>query len=168
LELPLGGQPRIELAVRMPARQVVEEIERDTDILGCRAEMRVKLGDVPRLGNDKFLLLRALGVRRPQERLRCRAGHAECCPALEQFAPSDVHRMHLPRWIRVRLMVATALYGDGYSAVASACQGCRDARSLRRNSSSLVVRKLRLLEDKINPEGIGIRVAFNVAREANP
>ena len=33
---------------------------------------------------------------------------------------------------------------------------------------TLVVRKLRLLEDKINPEGIGSRVAFNVAREANP
>src|SRR5215470_10891815 len=124
----------------MPARQVVEEIERDADILGGRAEMRVKLGDVPRLGNDKLLLLRALGLRRPPERLRCRAGHAECCPALEQLAPSDIHRMHLPRWSRVPFMVATALCGDGYSAVASACQLSRCAHPSRPSRLSRAAR----------------------------
>jgi hypothetical protein len=79
----------------VPARQIVEEIERDTDVLGRRAEVRVELGDVARLGGDELLLLGGLGLRRAGERLRQRAGHAERCRALEQLATSDFHGMHL-------------------------------------------------------------------------
>jgi len=59
---------------------------------------------------------------------------------------------------------------------------CQAARARPSNSSSNplaswsnpvgdsnhCVRKLRLVEDKINPRTVGSRVAFNVAREANP
>jgi len=54
----------------MPARQVVEEIERDADVLRRGAEVRVELGDVARLGGDELLLLGGLGMRRAPERLR--------------------------------------------------------------------------------------------------
>ena len=46
LELPLGGEPGVELAVRMPARQVVEEVEGHPDVVRRGAEVRVELGDV--------------------------------------------------------------------------------------------------------------------------
>ena len=64
LELPLGGQAGVELAVRVPARQVVEEVERDADVVRRRAEVRVELGDVAALGGDQLLLLGGLGLRR--------------------------------------------------------------------------------------------------------
>src|SRR6516164_5335316 len=75
----------------MPARQVVEEIERDADVLRRGAEVRVELGDVARLGGDELLLLGGLGMRRAPERLRQSAEHPNPCRALEQFAPSDRH-----------------------------------------------------------------------------
>ncbi len=47
-ELPLGGEPGVELAVGMAAGQVVEDVERDADVVGRGAEVRVELGDVAR------------------------------------------------------------------------------------------------------------------------
>ena len=56
------ARPGIELAVRMAADQVVEDVERDADVVGRGAEVRVELGDVAALGDDQLPLLRGLGL----------------------------------------------------------------------------------------------------------
>src|SRR5690349_3910788 len=91
-ELPLRRQRRVQLAVRVAARQVVEEIERDADVLGRRAEMRIEPRDVAALGGDKLLLLSSLRLHRARKDLRQPTGRSECCYALEQFTASDIHR----------------------------------------------------------------------------
>jgi hypothetical protein len=115
----------------VPARQIVEEIERDTDVLGRRAEVRIELGDVTRLGGDELLLLGGLGLRRAGERLRQRAGHAERCAPLSNSRRVTFMGCTSSRRIRVQLRSDTAVCGAGYSAFASACQGCQTARALR-------------------------------------
>src|SRR5262249_21655791 len=83
--------PRVQLAVRVPARQVVEEIERDADVLRRRAEMGIEFRDVAALGGDKLLLLSRLRLRRARKDLRQPTGHSECGRGLEQITASDVH-----------------------------------------------------------------------------
>src|SRR5207244_12606251 len=54
-----GGQ----LAVGTPARQVVEDVERDADVVRRRAQVGIQVGDVAALGDDEIALLRGLRVR---------------------------------------------------------------------------------------------------------
>jgi hypothetical protein len=95
LELPLGGEPGIQLAVRVTAGQVVEEVEGDADLVGVGAEVRVELRDVATLGGDQLLLLRGLGLRVPQPDGRHHPGGAEHGRPFEQLASRDFHEVHL-------------------------------------------------------------------------
>src|SRR5262249_17341070 len=74
-QLPLRGQPRMELAVRMAADEVVVEVERDPDVVGRRAHVGIEERDVAGLGDDQLPLLRGLGSRAPPAR-RAPAGAA--------------------------------------------------------------------------------------------
>src|SRR5207249_7260622 len=77
LELPLRREAGRELAVGAPARQVVEDVERDTDVVRRRAQVRVQVGDVAALGDDEVALrggLRLSGMRQSRER----GGRAGC------------------------------------------------------------------------------------------
>src|SRR5262249_57060295 len=46
LQPPFCRQPRVELAVWVSTRQVVEQVERDADVLGRGAKVWVESGDV--------------------------------------------------------------------------------------------------------------------------
>src|SRR5262249_57587093 len=94
VECPLRWQGGVKLAVRVAAREVVEQVERDADVVGGRAVVRIELGDVAALGGDELPLLGGLGPRRAWEPLQ-RAGHTDHGRALEHLATSDVYGMYL-------------------------------------------------------------------------
>ncbi len=98
LELPFGGETGIELAVRMAAREVVEEIEGDADVVRRCAEVRVELRDVAALSGDELLLLRRLSLGRRRLVERCR--DAQRRPALQQLTSGHLHRRHLHGGVR--------------------------------------------------------------------
>src|SRR5262249_33715941 len=111
-ELPLGRQRRVELAIRVPAREVVENVERDADVLGRRAEMGIEPRDVAPLSGDELFLLSRLRPHRARSDLRHAPRDSESCRALEQFASSDVHRI-LDSIIRIELTSARRLAACG-------------------------------------------------------
>jgi hypothetical protein len=96
LELPLRRETRVQLAVGMPAREVVEIIEAPADVVGSGAEVGIELRNVPALGDDELLLLCRLGPRCDGRELGHRAGHAERRGSLEQFTSGDGHGRILP------------------------------------------------------------------------
>src|SRR5262249_12937682 len=91
LELPLGGQAGIELAVRVAGREVVVDVERHADVVGRRAEVRIELRDVAALRHDQLALLGRLGSGARGERDGGGAGGAERGRALEHIASSQLH-----------------------------------------------------------------------------
>ncbi|NUN51967.1 MAG: AAA family ATPase, partial [Planctomycetaceae bacterium] len=68
LHAPLGGQALGELAVRVAARQVVEDVERRADVVRRRVHVRIERGHVAPLGDHQLSLGRRLGRRRPCQR----------------------------------------------------------------------------------------------------
>src|SRR5262249_56165431 len=93
-EVRLRWRWGIKVGVGVGGREVVEQVERDADVVGGRAVVRVELGDVAALGGDELTLLGGLGPRRAWEPLQ-RAGHTDRGRALEQLATSDVYGMYL-------------------------------------------------------------------------
>ena len=91
LELPLRGQPRVELAVGVPAHQVVEEVERDPDVVGRGAEVRVELGDVAALRPHQLALLGGLGRGGACQRVGDRGDRASGGGALEKVTSGECH-----------------------------------------------------------------------------
>ena len=91
VELPLGGEAGVQLAVRMPARQVVEDVEGHPDIVRRGAEVRVELGDVARLGGHQLLLLGGLGQGGAGRGQGHRGGGAEGGRSLEQVTSGQFH-----------------------------------------------------------------------------
>src|SRR5213078_1460729 len=100
LPFPLGREPRVELAVRMARHQVVEDVERDADVIGRGAEVRIELGDVPALGDDQLTLRRRLGGRGSRKRSGERRGGAEGGRPLEWLASCDLDHNGLRRGLR--------------------------------------------------------------------
>jgi hypothetical protein len=91
LELPLGREAGVELAVWMPAHQVVEEVEGPADLVGRRAEMGIEVGDVSALADDELLLLGRLRPGRAGERAGQRNGRAGDGRSLDELTTGQVH-----------------------------------------------------------------------------
>ena len=66
--LPLGREPGLQLAVRMAVRQVVEDVERDADVVRRGREVGIEPGEVAALGDDELALLGRLGGGAPWRR----------------------------------------------------------------------------------------------------
>src|SRR6185295_507996 len=100
--LPLGGEAWVELAVRVPAGQVVEDIEGDPDVVRGGAEVRVELRDITGLRRDQLFLLGGLGESRARERGRNGSGGPESGGALEKIAARELYAW-VPPWFRIGL-----------------------------------------------------------------
>src|SRR5205823_8263172 len=96
LELPVGGEAGVELAVRVATGQVVEEVERDPDLVGAGAEVGIELRDVAALRGDQ-LFLWGLGSTEARACRERGPGNAQRRRALQQLAPCHVHAVHLLR-----------------------------------------------------------------------
>src|SRR5262249_7058256 len=113
LELPLGREPGVELAIRMATREVVEEVEGHADVIRGCAEMRVEFRDIPALRGDELLLLRGLSPGLAGER----GGGAESGGAFQQLTSRHEHAQHLHN--RFGLGRES---GDGDKTFTEACQ----------------------------------------------
>ena len=98
-QLPLGGEPGMELAVGMAAREVVEEVERPADVVGRRAEVRVQPRQVAALGDDQFTLLGRLGAGGAGQRRRDCGGGAERGGGLQEISSRQMaHTLLFRAW----------------------------------------------------------------------
>jgi hypothetical protein len=95
LNLPFGGEAGDELAVGPAAREVVEHVERDADVVRRRAHVGIERRDVPTLGDQQLALLGGLGGGRTSQSARQGGGGAGQGRALEKISTSHCHTAFL-------------------------------------------------------------------------
>src|SRR5262249_8919113 len=88
-ELPFGRERRIELAVRMTRHEVVEQVERDSDVVRRRAEVRIEFRDIAALGDDELTLLGRLCADGAGERRRQCGSGAGDAGSLQKLATGE-------------------------------------------------------------------------------
>src|SRR5206468_1810311 len=90
LQLPLRRETGGELAVGPATGEVVEDVERDADVVRRRALVRIERRDVTALGDDQLLLLRRLRGRRARKTGRERGHRARRGGGLEHVTSGDL------------------------------------------------------------------------------
>ncbi len=131
LELPLRGEAGMELAIRVTARQIVEDIEAPADLVGRGAEVGIELRDVTALRDDQLPLLGRLGVSRSRHRARQRSSHTQGRRTFQQLTSRHVHALGLRGGLGMRKDLAAAIRRAGAACATRSPARRRDRRAAR-------------------------------------